>query len=169
MLGIFQCCYFVGVHVQSFLWSNLTWKFVDAPPHCWLLVCTLPQLSSTRLFFIGFFCAPALEVFFPRSIPSASRWSDFELSCMLSWEVCLVPFSTFVQHFSFFWAAIFLGLGFCFLWALNPCLSSHTSPISWLPPFWGWADVFTVHLGLSIYSFTVLHLFTPNFTWQRLL
>ena len=82
----------------------------------------------------------------------------------------LVPFSTFCAALLFFlWAAIFLGLGFCFLWALNPCLSSHTSPISWLPPFWGWADVFTVHLGLSIYSFTVLHLFTPNFTWQRLL
>ena len=139
-------------------------------PHtvdCWyVLFPSYPPLGYSPL---GFFCAPALEVFFPRSIPSASRRSGFELSCMPSWEVCLVPFSTFVQHFSFFlWAAIFLGLGFCFLWALNPCLSSHTSPISWLPPFWGWADVFTVHLGLSIYSFTVLHLFTPNFTWQRL-
>ena len=87
------------------------WKFVDAPPHCWLLVCTLPQLSSTRLFSIGFFCAPALEVFFSRSIPSASRRSGFELSCTPSWEVCLVPFSTFVQHFSFFY-----GLPFFWAW-----------------------------------------------------
>jgi len=151
MLGIFQCCYFVGVHIQSFLWSNLvhvwydmkffclytnlaapsqddheicnlkraikcfTWKFVDAPPHCWLLVCTLPQLSSTRLFSIGFFCAPALEVFFPPFIPSASRQSGFELSCTPSWEVCLVPFSTFVQHFSFFY-----GPGFLFFMGLKP-------------------------------------------------
>ena len=98
----------------------LTWKFVDAPPHCWLLVCTLPQLSSTRLFSIGFCCAPALEVFFPRSIPSASRRSGFELSCTPSWEVCLVPFSTFVQHFSFFMGCHFFGPGFLFFIGLKP-------------------------------------------------
>ena len=125
-------------------------------PHtvdCWyVLFPSYPPLGYSPL---GFFCAPALEVFFPRSIPSASRWSGFELSCTPSWEVCLVPFSTFVQHFSFFYGLPFFWAWIFVFMALNPCLSSHTSPISWLPLFWEWADVFTVHLGLSIYSFTV--------------
>ena len=198
MLGIFQCCYFVGVHVQSFLWSNLVHVWYDMKTFCLYTNLAAPFTGWSRnlqseksnqvfhleicwctptLLIVGMYSSPAILhsvilhwVFLrpcPRGVLPPIYSIGFEaiwLWAFLHAKLGSLPSAFF--HFCaallfFLWAAIFLGLGFCFLWALNPCLSSHTSPISWLPPFWGWADVFTVHLGLSIYSFTVytcLHL-----------
>ena len=101
-------------------------KFVDAPPHCWLLVCTLPQLSSTRLFSIGFCLHPC-----PRGVLPPIYSIGFEaiwLWAFLHAKLGSLPSAFF--HFCaallfFFMGCHFFGPGFLF----HGCLHFEDGPL----------------------------------------